>query len=469
MRKYLWLRAGMLAAVIVFYMIAADGISVLASGWISIALRAALIILTIKTGVKLQGYLYNKTLYHILFVEMDPAKYKEAIYSSKWHTPNVWERIAAATYGSDGTETVNLITTVLRGKTSLKYKRIYLSWLACTYFHADDAEKLKAVCDAFDKTLPASKKSEKIRQEYRMFSFYRQYIDGNYAACLEYLDAPPKSKAAEITQAIRRINNIYARALILYKSGNTDAAKPFFDRVRQEMPKMYLAVRAQKYLTAMETGETVEFQEILPDADFAVYTPAQKKKILWKKRILNTLLALAIAFVLLSVVRGFLSAPLYGWVFTEDECTAIFQLAAEELLAADPEEYGLPADFFEECAIEENGNLFLWLSKKQQTALRHSPLLTSSGNPRIEIAPDGREIVVHAYRETIHEDIHEAFQNIYKKALLMQELDCIPREGRKIVFIIRDGVTGEEYYRNLWPEDCKEFYPEDYPLHALPQ
>lgn len=471
MRKYLWLRTAVLFSYLFLYYILAECWAAYSDSLLLLLLLVAgIVLLARKTSPAILGYLYKRTLYPFLYGEMDPAKYREAISCNKWHVPYEWELIVAAVHGGDGTESVSRITKALQKKISVNNKLFYLSLLAQVYFHADDKEKLEAVCHAFDQTRLRCRNPEKQRRDHPMFGFYRLFLEGDYAGCLEYPDMLlSKLKFSDPAYSFARIKDIYARAFVMFKAGNYSGAKSGFTEVTETAPKMYIGQLAQKYLTAMETGEEVNHPEILPDADFAVYTPAQKKKIRWQKGILNTLLALAIALVLVSVVRGFLSAPLYGWVFTEDDCAAIFQLSAEELLAEDPEKHGLPADFFEECSIEENGNLFLWLSKKQLSALRHSPLLTSSGNPRVEISPDGREVVVHAYRETIHEDIHEAFQNIYKKALLMQELDRIPGEDWEIVFIVRDGVTGEEYYRNLWPEERKEFYPEDYPLHALPQ
>ena len=50
----------------------------------------------------------------------------------------------------------------------------------------------------------------------------------------------------------------------------------------------------------------------------------------------------------------------------------------------------------------------------------------------------------------------------------MQELDGLSYEDWVIVFIIRDGVTGEEYYRNRWPEEYKTFNAESYPIRSLP-
>lgn len=470
MRKYLWLRTAVLFSYLFLYYILAECWAAYSDSLLLLLLLVAgMFLLARKTSPAILGYLYKRTLYPFLYGEMDPTKYREAVSGSKWHVPYEWELIVAAVHGGDGTEAVSRITKILQKKISVNNKLFYLSLLAQVYFHADDKEKLEAVCHAFDQTRLRCRNPEKQRRDHPMFGFYRLFLEGDYAGCLEYPDMLlSKLKFSDPAYSFARIEDIYARAFVMYKAGNYSGAKSAFTEVTETAPKMYIGQLAQKYFTAMETGEEVNHPEILPDADFAVYTPAQKKKIRWKKGIVNTLLILAMAIVLVSAVRGFISAPLYGWVFTEDDCAAIFQLSAEELLAVEPEEYGLPADFFEEYSIEENGNLRLWLNKKQLSALRLSPLLTSSGNPRIEIAPDGREILIHAYRETVLEDLTEAFYGSSQKALLMQELDRIPGEDWEIVFIVRDGVTGEEYYRARTTEEPAPFYPKEYPISPLP-
>lgn len=470
MNTYLWLRTAVLLSYLFLYYILAECCAAYSDSLLLLLLLVAgMFLLARKTSPAIIGYLYKRTLYPFLYGEMDPAKYREAISCNKWHVPYEWELIVAAVHGGDGTEAVSRITKALQKKIPVNNKLFYLSLLAQVYFHADDKEKLEAVCHAFDQTRLGCRNPEKQRREHPMFGFYRLFLEGDYAGCLEYPDMLlSKLKFSDPAYSFARIEDIYARAFVMYKAGNYSGAKSGFTEVAETAPNMYIGRLSQNYLTAMETGEEVNHPEILPDADFAVYTPAQKKKILWKKRILNTLLILAIVLVLVSAVRGFISAPVYGLEFTEDDCAAIFLLSAEELLAEDPEEYGLPEDFFEECAIEENGNLSLWLNKKQLSALRLSPLLTSSGNPRIEIAPDGREILIHAYRETVLEDLTEAFYGSSQKALLMQEMDRIPQEEWEIVFIVRDGVSGEEYYRTRATEEPAPFDPEAYPLSPLP-
>ena len=77
-------------------------------------------------------------------------------------------------------------------------------------------------------------------------------------------------------------------------------------------------------------------------------------------------------------------------------------------------------------------------------------------------------MIIRTYKETAQMDAAIAFNSVYLKLCLMQELDGLSYEDWVIVFIIRDGVTGEEYYRNRWPEEYKTFNAESYPIRSLP-
>lgn len=412
----------------------------------------------------------QKTLFASLGQELDAAKYQEILTSApKKYTPTYSQRLGMAYHSGDYALTVNLAAGAFGEKMSPAFKYILLNWLASVYFNVDDKEKLQAVCDAFDRFSKKSKNPEKLRAKYPVFVLYRAYAAGDYSACLSYLDdSANQLNPTDFQYSLEKVTGKFSRGVIAYRSGDLDGAKAYFEETITDAPKLHLAQLAQTYLTAMEKEEEVVFSEILPDANFAIFTPEQRKKHKRNKTIGISLIIILAAWFISGVASEIRDSLYTNWRFTNEGCQHIFNCSLTEFVNITPSEYGLDKDFFDKYEIGEDGTLLLSLTAKQERSLRNSPLLTNSGNSRIEISEDGREMIIRTYKETAQADAEMAFNSVYLKLFLMQELDGIDSEDWVIVFIIRDGVTGEEYYRNRWPEESKPFNAESYPIRSLP-
>lgn len=412
----------------------------------------------------------QKTLLTSLAQELDAAKYQEILTSApKKYTPTYRQRLGMAYHSGDYALTVNLAAGAFGEKMSPAFKYILLNWLASVYFNVDDKEKLQAVCDAFDRFSKKSKNPEKLRAKYPVFVLYRAYAAGDYSACLSYLDdSANQLNPTDFQYSLEKVTGKFSRGVIAYRSGDLVGAKAYFEETNAAAPKLHLAQLAQTYLTAMEKEEEVIFPEILPDADFAIFTPEQRKKQKTKKTLGISLMVIAVVCFIIGCAGDIRDSIYSKWRFTNEDCRHMFNCSLTEFLEINPSEYSLPENFFDKYEIDEDGALILSMTEKQENALRHSPILTSSGNPRIEISEDGREMIIRTYKETAQLDAAIAFNSVYLKLCLMQELDGLSYEDWVIVFIIRDGVTGEEYYRNQWPEESKPFNAESYPIRSLP-
>ncbi len=135
------------------------------------------------------------------------------------------------------------------GKLSAKYGYGYYSYLANVYFDIDDTDALRSVCDRFDEWVASAKpsKREKISKYIHSMSFYRCYLERDYAGCRQFLSAPQSIKLYQMITSYRK-----GRLSLL--EGNPDIAVSHFEAASSLSETCHLYTLSQNGLRAIHDG-----------------------------------------------------------------------------------------------------------------------------------------------------------------------------------------------------------------------
>lgn len=255
-------------------------------------------------------FIYSKYVDSVLTSEFNPKKYKAILEDGDIISRHAMERINAAFYNGDYQTVADICTLKLKDKKFRKYKLAYLTVLGRTYFILQDFEKLRLVCQCFERTAESHKNPEAIRKKFPIFEMFSLYLRGNFIDCKELYEKLLTKKRTTSTKW-NEVHTRFIYAIICHKCHYFDLAKLNFSYVICSVPKFNLADIAEKYLTYSEKGEeyTPEQPEILPTENFSL--PAYEKI---KKRllVLNIIIAAFMIMMLTVMVLYYIGIANYN-------------------------------------------------------------------------------------------------------------------------------------------------------------
>lgn len=246
----------------------------------------------------------DKNIHSVLFVELDPEKYKDVLFFGRFK-PHAINQTNAAMFLGDYQTVVNLSTKVLKGKVSKRNKCALLATIARAYYEMGDLEKLKIVCDTFDLYADGLKKTLSEQKIGMIMRYYKYFIDEKYEACnavLDEMDAIRNNKSAN--EKLSRLYAIFNYGIIAYKLGNFDNAVKCFNQVVETAPKINDARIAEKYIDAINNSKPVDlgYSEIVPDENYIIPFYNQRKK---------SILVLRITALVFVLIFGFFQSAEY--------------------------------------------------------------------------------------------------------------------------------------------------------------
>lgn len=233
----------------------------------------------------------------LLNKDFEPVHYAAVLKESGGVSKHGVEQLHAAYYMGDLQKAIDLSVYGLKNmpKNVLKkWGHWYYLTLARSYFALGDNEALGQVCQAYEKSLAQTPNSEKIRRAFTVMDFFALYAAGDLDACEAHYQKLPLPKLKDQRDRIfMQIGIDFNMAVVAYEKGNIESATELFKSVIAAAPHMVYAIFAEKYLWAIERGETVAHEKLVPSESF-VY-PSRKRE---KKRAALLCMIAITAFIL---------------------------------------------------------------------------------------------------------------------------------------------------------------------------
>ena len=189
---------------------------------------------------------------------------------------------------------------------SIRMKITSLVFLARAYFELHNIDRLKEVTDTFFELEKANSKNKNLFSNYKIFHFYKSFIDENYAKCMEFVDdqlnhLDTRKQKDELRWLTQQSN----RAICFYWQGNKQKAKELFEQFKSNSPNLAnFNGLADKYLLAIENDDSsilnisVYDNTDINDVEYQFLALRTKEK---KKKIIFSILLLIILGVLTSL------------------------------------------------------------------------------------------------------------------------------------------------------------------------
>lgn len=226
-----------------------------------------LIVLLLLWGFQFCVNMINSKSWEATF-RRDPQRYVERLRQNKKLRNSTQGRLAIAEHSGDYLTQVSLHTDLARKSRSIPAKCESLVSLASIYFLLGDDEKLAQICDAFERVVSGSKQEQPIRQNITVFLFYREFLTGQWDACIHrcntlinVLRAHGEENSPIFGWIHYRLGTVYQRM-----ENRTDAAK-HMEKVLDYVPSTWLGNRAAEHLQAMDIGASAApaVLDLLPD------------------------------------------------------------------------------------------------------------------------------------------------------------------------------------------------------------
>ena len=293
--------------------------------------------------------LQKRYLMPILTEQLDPKGYYTARRATNSLDRFAVQDITVAFYLGDDAAVVDLCERMLGERRARRFRYYYLLMLAQIRYRHGETDELRALCDRFEREVSVDKNQDRIRAGYPAFAFFRMVLDNDSEGCLAY--AQERYIPKETSTPLERVHMAYSHALLLYRLGRQDEARPLFACAAEQASGLYYATAATQYLNAIDNGV-----ELVPSPlDMTDRTPTQPTvPIQGTKKARRSALALLILGVLLLLLGARLmwqDAPtdLVGAIEREDsldellavaeldgsdDCLALYRSAKQELNVA---------------------------------------------------------------------------------------------------------------------------------------
>ncbi len=224
----------------------------------------------------ISAVIYKKIIEPCILHDVDADLYRSILYKARYMAcliPGYSYFFRTAEYNVGNYQTViNVCVNKLSRKRYTKDKCTYLCELAHIYYNLADEENLKRICDKYKEYLAREKKQDRYIFLSGRIQFYTDYLNGDFEKCNMYLQ-----ETNEPQSQYRDVRSLFFRAMICYKSGNSEEAKNHFEKVIQLAPKLYFSNLAQRYIEQIELGKeyTSVASNLLPQA--SLDSPSSKR------------------------------------------------------------------------------------------------------------------------------------------------------------------------------------------------
>ena len=197
-----------------------------------------------------RGILVRKFLMAPLLDHLDVALYREIVIGRRSLAPLASWRINAEYFSGNYQNVIALCTQMCNRESEKKNQYHYLGFLANVYFDRGDAERLREVCEAFDRRLASEKNQKqqrKIAARFLRLQAYKCFLENDWERCLALLSKTAKTNINVVYQA-------YFKARVALEKGEMDEAKQLFETVIQMAPALNYAELSMHGIEAMEKG-----------------------------------------------------------------------------------------------------------------------------------------------------------------------------------------------------------------------
>ena len=246
-----------------------------------------------------------KNFSDILSSEKNSRKFYDTIHHRPLRPPLLY-RLHAEWYIGNYEKLILLAQASYKTSKSIRMKITSLVFLARAYFELHNIDRLKEVTDTFFELEKANSKKKKFFSNYKIFHFYKSFIDENYAKCMEFVDdqlnhLDTRKQKDELRWLTQQSN----RAICFYWQGNKQKAKELFEQFKSNSPNLAnFNGLADKYLLAIENDDSsilnisVYDNTDINDFEYQFLALRTKKK---KKKIIFSILLLIVLGVLTSL------------------------------------------------------------------------------------------------------------------------------------------------------------------------
>lgn len=270
------------AALVFYVLVALSG-----NGRLMIGALAFAILLIRGTRVLFFSQFITKPLYS----DLDAPLYQAIVKEGKLYVPSAILQLQGEYYAGNYQNVISGCNQKLSDpKIAAKYKYNYLGFLANVYFDLGDIEKLTEVIAKFNQSVASEspKTAKRILKRMPRISFYTNYLNGDFDACLDFIGQPQTLKIVEV-------RSLYFSAHIALAKGETEQAKKLFERILQMAPKLNYAELSKHALESIENSLPYRDTFEMPDAAdcFTVTEPPKSRKVWRIVRLVSGILMLA--------------------------------------------------------------------------------------------------------------------------------------------------------------------------------
>lgn len=241
-----------------------------------------------------------KNFSDILSSEKNSLKFYDTIHHRPLR-PSLLYRLHAEWYIGNYEKLILLSQASYKTSKSIRMRIISLVFLARAYFELHNVDGLKEVTSTFFNLEKANPRKKNLFYNYKIFHFYKSFINENYSQCMEFVDGQlnhidtckPKDELRWLTQQMNR-------AICLYWQGNKQKSKELFEYFKINTPNLAnFNGLADRYLLSIESDDSSLLDVPTPDVtageDFEKQFLALNRKEKKKKIII---------FILLVIVLG---------------------------------------------------------------------------------------------------------------------------------------------------------------------
>jgi hypothetical protein len=265
-----------------------------------------LVIVTIFILHKLNIFKFRKHILSIILDDLDAPLYREVIKQSKNGSRNILWDIQSEFYVGNVRGAIDLCEASLKaGAIRKRDLRAALTFLAGWYFIGGDDEGVASVCRRYRELGAPKIKTKQTKLTAQIIAKYECYLAGDYDEFLRPIDKKRKG-------ALYPIADSFEEALINMKKGDTASAKVLFSAVAVSAENTVFGMIAKRAIDEIDNGgryenaALIEFEPIDTDAIVRNYIEASKKY-KKRKRIILLIFCLALAYLLPSYVRDYIS------------------------------------------------------------------------------------------------------------------------------------------------------------------
>lgn len=221
-------------------------------------------------------------------------------------------RLHAEWYVGNYEKLILISQTGYKTSKNLEKKCVYLIFLARAYFELYNIDKLKQITNTFFQLKEKNPTRETLFSKYKIFSFYKSFINEDYTECINYVENQLKHlnirKPGDNLKWLTQRTNY---AICFYWQDNKQKAKELFEYFKQNTPHLANFYKlAERYLSAIEHNNSSIIKKTTYDdvktSDFEYQTLSLRKRIKKKRIIFSILLFIFCGFLMSSEIIDYM-------------------------------------------------------------------------------------------------------------------------------------------------------------------